>query len=1377
VRVDLYDGVGFVAFATTDGSGNYVFPGLADGTYTVRVVSATLGDSDTPPAAGYNLSFSSALAEQTYEQDGISSYGGAGALGGNDTMLSDVTTAAGAGVGDTNVTVVIAGGAGVTGVDLGFSYNLIVNSLNTGQGSLRQFLLNGNAVAGPNAGQFNIPSDSDPFGRPADPNFASGVAVIAPTSLLPVITDGETQVDGETQTNNVGDTNLGALGTGGWVGVDGLDLSTVEAPEIQIVDGASLGTGLEVSGDSVVVRGLAIYSFGNTPSDPEGDIVVDSAAGTVIERNVIGASAWSFTDPGLATRSRNYNLRLWGSSGGTLLNNLIGFNAYRDAVYLEGSTGWTIENNECRSAGLLDTVGDCVVLLDGSSGNTVRGNLLTNAGGSGIDVLFGSNNNVIVNNTIESNGVGAFETSGVRISCDYWQGCTTQSTDNDVSANVITGNPGAGVRITQSGNTGNTLSRNVTYANGSTGIDLNESADDFNVGTAPYVTPNDAGDPDSGANNLLNFPVIYTAYLTGGGLTVSGETRPGATVEFFKAAADPSGYGEGGEYVGSAVEGSGDDTNNEVGLVDPSAAQFTFTIGTGSLADGDGLTATASSVSGNTSEYAQNVTAISVACTVQQKGTGTNTGNSVTASYPTPPMVNNLLVAIAGNRDSRTVNTPSGWSVAISETSASPGQAIFYKFAGPSEPTNVTVTYGGSNTRLGLRVYEYCDIDSAVAPLTGSATGSGTAVASGNVTTSLDDSLIVAGLVTNAETSFSQWTSGFSELSDLPNIGGSSSTRSTYGAADLHVGSAGTYSTTATAGVSGDWRGQIIAFAKRLPLTLEQSAYRWFANQDGVAAFGTGGVVTGNSSSVAAYGMATDNFVSMYVVGAETGPNWRIEKRRLLSGALQAGFDTDGIINGVSGSQQAEDIAIDGTYMYVVGSDDGGGGTWRIEKRNLSDGALDTAFDGDGVITAAVGGVAQGLAIDATHMYVVGSDSAGLRIEKRSLADGSVDTAFSTDGVVTGEGGAVANEIAIDSTYLYLVGEETAPTWRIEKRRLDSGALETAFDVDGVVSDGTGLQARGIAIDSTYMFVVGDESPGGNLDWRVEKRRLDTGALETGFDADGVVNSPGGYRAFQAGLDVTYLYVVGDDEAAGSGNWRIEKRRQDTGDLEAGFGSGGVVTSAPLSESARDVAVITSGSNSGLYIVGNDGGPDLRIEKRLISDGSLILSEINVGAPLAVQDTPATAPAQLTPFRLRLLVHAGGTELWLDEGQFKLQFAEQVGGACEANGGSDEIYSDVTGGTEIRFYNNAVAVDGWTLTPNANDPTHGAHPTAVQTYEETIDFSNSVSAFGPNEDGMWDFSVRDFSAPAGTTYCFRVVYADDSLLSGYFAIPEIVTAP
>src|SRR5205814_2162731 len=62
-------------------------------------------------------------------------------------------------------------------------------------------------------------------------------------------------------------------------------------------------------------------------------------------------------------------------------------------------------------------------------------------------------------------------------------------------ANRIVYNGGAGVYI-ESG-TGNTIRGNSIYANTGLGIDL----------APPGVTPNDLRDPDSGANNLLNYPV------------------------------------------------------------------------------------------------------------------------------------------------------------------------------------------------------------------------------------------------------------------------------------------------------------------------------------------------------------------------------------------------------------------------------------------------------------------------------------------------------------------------------------------------------------------------------------------------------------------------------------------------------------------------------------------------------------------------------------------------------------------------------------------------------------------------------------------------------------------------------------------------------
>jgi hypothetical protein len=757
---------------------------------------------------------------------------------------------------------------------------------------------------------------------------------------------------------------------------------------------------------------------------------------------------------------------------------------------------------------------------------------------------------------------------------------------------------------------------------------------------------------------------------------------------------------------------------------------------------------------------------------VIQSATGvTNGGTSVFATFAAPPSQNNLLVAIAGNRDAATVSAPSGWSVAISQTNNAPGQAIFYKFAGAAESTTVTVSGYGTSTRLGLHIHEYCGIDTN-SPLDDwwFDSGTGTTVSSGGLVAQAN-TLIVAGLVTNAETTFSAWANGFSELSDFVNGGNPANLRSSYAGADLHATGAGIYVTNATTGVSAAWRGQIVAFNKRPALTFEQSGYRWFANQQGVANFGTGGVVTGDSTSAGAFGVASDS-TYLYVVGEETGANanWRIEKRRLDTGALDTGFDGDGIINGAGLSQRAEDIAIDSTYMYVVGYHDASS-EWRIEKRRLDTGALDTGFGVMGIVTQTAGDASEGIAIDGTYMYVVGSDPSGFRIEKRRLDTGALVTAFDTDGIITGQGGFIAREIAIDSSYMYLVGYEAAPTWRIEKRRLDTGALVTAFDGDGIISAGTTGRAYGIAIDSTYLYVGGEQGSAPNRDWRIEKRLLETGALDTTFGSSGVVTSTGGNRTFQVGRDSTYLYIVGDNNDPPSADWRTEKRRQDTGALDTGFGSSGAVTSAAASESAWDLAL----DSTYLYVAGYDGSPDLRIEKRLISDGTLVQQSINVGAPLAGLNTSATAPSQGTPFRLRLLLHVGSTELWQGEGDFKLQFAQRSG-TCDT-GFVGESYVDVTGATGIAFYNDAIAADSWALTINGNDPTHGTDATVAQTFEEANNFTNALAAFGPSEDGLWDFALVDLSAPAGTSYCLRAVHADGSPLDVYGVIPEIMTAP
>jgi hypothetical protein len=195
-----------------------------------------------------------------------------------------------------------------------------------------------------------------------------------------------------------------------------------------------------------------------------------------------------------------------------------------------------------------------------------------------------------------------------------------------------------------------------------------------------------------------------------------------------------------------------------------------------------------------------------------QKASGVSqnqNATSVSASFSAPPTANHLLVAIVGTDASVTINTPGGWSTAINQSGA-PGQAIFYKVAGGSESNTVTVTVS-SGTQLGLQIYEYSAV-ATTSPLdqTASSTGSSNSPSSGSVSTTQATELLIAGVVIQAQTSFSNWTNSFNEESDFQNGGGSP--KRSYAGADLIVTATGTYSTTATTTVAGAWRGQIVSF-------------------------------------------------------------------------------------------------------------------------------------------------------------------------------------------------------------------------------------------------------------------------------------------------------------------------------------------------------------------------------------------------------------------------------------------------------------------------------------------------------------------------------------------------------------------------------------
>ncbi len=635
-RIELYTGSGgWLAADTTDALGVYAFDGWGPGSYTVRVVNNTVSSSRPGSVVGL-------LPVQTFRTGaaGGSAVADPDRVGGEiparadapaNTTAQTLASLTTAGTTAQSIAAVTLASASIAGVDFGFGFDVVVNANDAGQGSLRQFLLNANALGNAGLAQVGQTPGTEtsvfmvsdgavhPGLRAGLPNLLTGGVVIIPASTtLPALSDPATRVDGTTQTANVGDSNPGTLGSGGTVGVDLLALPTVARPEVEIRDGAAIALGLDLQGSGGAVVGLAVTGFGNLPgNDAHANVRVGAAAANVlIERCVLGAAASAFADPGPGARSGGDNVRALGGDAGIVRNCLIGFAAGNGIALTGASNSWQILECEVRGNAIGQGTRDGIS-LEASGAATVRGCRIEGHDGPGIDARTGSGSLVFENNTVTSAGVGAgvvVETPGIRLG----------GNGNRVDRNVISSHFGAGVLVIPT-SASNTLTRNSIFGNGAglngggagpsgqIGIDLLSAGQDEATGTVPFVTLNDAGDGDAGANGLLNFPVIETAVLSNGSFTLTGWVRPGSTIEVFVAAADPSGFGEGRTWAATFIEGSGTDLDggssayagpvNGLNQGSDNTSRFRFTLAApAGVAAGVALTATAT-LAAATSEF------------------------------------------------------------------------------------------------------------------------------------------------------------------------------------------------------------------------------------------------------------------------------------------------------------------------------------------------------------------------------------------------------------------------------------------------------------------------------------------------------------------------------------------------------------------------------------------------------------------------------------------------------------------------------------------------------------------------------------------------------------------------------------------------------
>lgn len=646
VRVELYrqSNGAFVDSDLTNASGQYSLSSgnNANGAtvHVVRVVNGTVRSARTGGST-----CTTCVPVQTFRTDASSGSPVAvtNRVGGETPALSDapsntsnsnfstLTTPSQAAQSITFVDPA-ASNSTVTDIDFGFNFATVVNTRDTAscaptgafypcQGSLRQFIINSNVLGGEGSltqagsGQLDgltatLPSgfESSIFMIPSTA-LTGGIAAITLAGVLPAATGASTRLDATTQTVNIGNTNSGTVGSGGTVGVDGISLPAFQRPEVQLNCIAS-ATALTLSGSTQTIVGFALR---------QGYILLSGATGTA-RNNLVGMTA---TGSSADNSAAAYGISFSGTSA-TVRNNFVTVN--NSAIRSDGGAANSIVSlNEVArpTAGHTNTF-DGILLINGASNVQITANLVRDQRGGGIELGFGAasdsyTNVQVTNNTVQNNGFD----SGTTPSTERLGLVGYNYTGSNVvfSRNRVVSNGGPGLIVMAA--SGTIVSQNSFSSNGGLAIDLDPLTRDPNgLGTPNGVTLNDTNDADTGPNGLLNYPVVTSAIIANGELSIAGFARPGSSIELYIAQADPTSFGEGLTYLTTLAEGGGADLNATSGAYGPAAINgilqgtdntnrfaFRMAIPAG-VSIGSVLTGTAT-LGGQTSEFGGNVTVTS----------------------------------------------------------------------------------------------------------------------------------------------------------------------------------------------------------------------------------------------------------------------------------------------------------------------------------------------------------------------------------------------------------------------------------------------------------------------------------------------------------------------------------------------------------------------------------------------------------------------------------------------------------------------------------------------------------------------------------------------------------------------------------------------
>jgi uncharacterized delta-60 repeat protein len=345
------------------------------------------------------------------------------------------------------------------------------------------------------------------------------------------------------------------------------------------------------------------------------------------------------------------------------------------------------------------------------------------------------------------------------------------------------------------------------------------------------------------------------------------------------------------------------------------------------------------------------------------------------------------------------------------------------------------------------------------------------------------------------------------------------------------------------------------------------------------------GIAVSPDGSIVAAGASSDDFAVA---------------RYAKDGTLDTSFGGDGVVTtAVSpGFDEARAVAaLPGGKVVAAGRAFTGADQDLALVRYTEDGDLDPSFGGDGVVATAVGGgtdeilalapLADGKIAAAGRTF----DGAGYDfVVARYLPDGSLDPSFGGGGVVTTSFGADDRAWGIAVQHdgkLVVAGHTCTPAgcdFALARYEQD-GSPDATFGGDGTIvtqpGPGTGGAFAVAAAPHGRTVAAGLRCTGGDCDFALV-RYLPDGSLDTSFDGDGAVLTsfgPGVDEAFGVAVRPNGTMVAAGRSFNGSDYDVAVARYAKDGSLDAGFGSGGTVTTpaGPGDDQAAGLALAPNG--------------------------------------------------------------------------------------------------------------------------------------------------------------------------------------------------------